>query len=434
MLITTVLKYLIGESSLLAPDFASFRRQEFAFIGLNIFLAVALLLTQIAFPDQFGRPESPFFVLLGAWIAFNCSEFLWLRSRVSLDSESAVLLTWTMIVTSAAVAFGLAYLSYRQDIQYFTLIIGPIFQAAFRLSLRSVLITLGVSDTLIFFWVWNYFRLHPPADINEYVEAATISVIYTVTGLLVWILVNHLRSNQVRLARNLAELEATRSKLIQQEKLAAVGRFSAAIAHEIRNPVAMILSALTTAAGRGLPPEERQEMFDIAAKEAGRLERLTTDFLTYAHPRPTTKVRVDISDSVAYIADVCRPHASERHVELRYESPQGLWADADLDQLHQALLNLVMNAIEASPAGGRVTIHGSLEGPTVTIEVENDHGPIPDGAAAKIFEPFFTTKPSGTGLGLAIARGIILAHQGSLALSQNQADLVRFTISLPVQP
>jgi signal transduction histidine kinase len=137
---------------------------------------------------------------------------------------------------------------------------------------------------------------------------------------------------------------------------------------------------------------------------------------------------------VAYIADVCRPHASERHVELRYESPQGLWADADLDQLHQALLNLVMNAIEASPAGGRVTIHGSLEGPTVTIEVENDHGPIPDGAAAKIFEPFFTTKPSGTGLGLAIARGIILAHQGSLALSQNQADLVRFTISLPVQP
>ncbi len=244
MLITTVLKYLIGESSLLAPDFASFRRQEFSFIGLNIFLAIALLLTQIAFPDQFGRPDNTFFLLLAVWIAFNCLEFLWLGNRTALVPEMAILLTWTTIATNAAVAFGLAYLSYRQDIQYFTLIVSPIFQAAFRLSLNATLFTIGISDGLIFFWVWNYFRLHPPTDVNEYVEAATISVIYTVVGLLIWILVNHLRLNQVRLARNLSELEAARTKLIQQEKLAAVGRFSAAIAHEIRNPVAMILGAL----------------------------------------------------------------------------------------------------------------------------------------------------------------------------------------------
>jgi signal transduction histidine kinase len=427
MLITTVLKYLIGESSLLAPDFASFRRQEFSFIGLNVFLAVALLLTQIAFPDQFGLPDTAFFLLLAAWIAFNCLEFLWLRNRVALDSQNVTLLTWTTIAMNAAVAFGLAYLSYRQDIQYFTLIIGPVFQASFRFSLPATLATLGLSDALIFFWVWNYFRLHPPTDINEYVEAATISVIYTVVGLLVWILVNHLRSKQVR-------LEAARTKLIQQEKLAAVGRFSAAIAHEIRNPVAMILSALTTATGPELPPDERQEMFEIATKEASRLERLTTDFLTYAHPRPTTKARADISDSVAYIADVCRARASERAITIHLDAPEGLCTGVDLDQLHQALLNLAMNAIEASPAGANVTIRGRLDQANVLIEVENDRGPIPSEAAGRIFEPFFTTKPAGTGLGLAIARSIILGHQGDLTLSRNQADLVRFTISLPVQP
>jgi two-component system, NtrC family, sensor histidine kinase HydH len=229
-------------------------------------------------------------------------------------------------------------------------------------------------------------------------------------------------------------LGAARTKLIQQEKLAAVGRFSAAIAHEIRNPVAMILSALTTATGPNLPSDERQEMFEIATKEASRLERLTTDFLMYAHPRPTTKMRADVSDSVAYIADVCRARASERAVELHYDSPEGLCTDVDLDQLHQALLNLVMNAIEASSVGANVTIRGRLNQANVLIEVENDHGPIPREAAGRIFEPFFTTKPSGTGLGLAIARGIILGHQGELTLSRNQADLVRFTISLPVQP
>jgi signal transduction histidine kinase len=427
MLITTVLKYLIGESSLLAPDFASFRRQEFSFIGLNVFLAVALLLTQVAFPDQFGRPDKAFFLLLAAWIAFNCLEFVWLWNRTALGAESILLLTWTTIATNTAVAFGLAYLSYRQDIQYFTLIIGPIFQASFRLSLRTTLFVLGASDSLILFWVWNYFRLHPPMDVNEYVEAATISVIYTVVGLLVWILVNHLRSNQMR-------LEAARAKLVQQEKLAAVGRFSVAIAHEIRNPVAMILSALTTATGRDLPSDERQEMFEIATKEASRLERLTTDFLTYAHPRPTAKLRVDVSDSVAYIADVCRARASERAVAVHYDAPEGLWADVDPDQIQQALLNLVMNAVDASSAGATVKMRGSLEGARVLIDVENDHGPIPSETAGRIFEPFFTTKPSGTGLGLAIARGIILGHQGDLTLSRNQADLVRFTISVPVQP
>lgn len=425
MLLTTLLKHLIGQSSLLAPDFASFRRQEFSFIGLNLFLAAVLLVTQVGFPDQFGRPPSTFFLLFAAWVLFNVGEFFWLRSKNILDPEYAITLTWTTIAINMTVAFGLASLSYRQDIQYYTLIICPVFQAAFRLSLSHTVLTLGISDALIFFWVWTYFRLHPPPDVNEYVEAATFSVIYTVAGLLVWVLVNHLRSNQVH-------LEAARTKLNQQEKLAAVGRFSAAVAHEIRNPVAMILSALTTANTRDLSAMDREEMFEIATKEASRLERLTTDFLTYAHPRPAVKVRDDIADSIAYIADVCRARAAEGNVEIHSEAPEGLWAAADRDQLHQALLNLAMNAIDASPAGTTVIIRGRSEKGSILVEVENGHGPIPPETAARIFEPFFTTKPSGTGLGLAIARSIVLSHGGELALTRNQADLVRFTITLPV--
>ena len=263
-------------------------------------------------------------------------------------------------------------------------------------------------------------------------EAGTISLIYAIAGLLVWTLVNHLRSKQADLARSLMELEAAKERLLIEEKLAAVGRFSTAIAHEIRNPVAMISSALTTAFSRGPDSVESKEMFDIAAKEAFRLERLTTDFLVYAGPRPPVKERGDVADSIGYIADVCGPRATERAVAIRTETPDELWADIDGGQLQQALLNLAMNAIEASPSGSVVVLRGRRDKDRIRIEIENSHGPIPGDAVGRIFEPFFTTKPSGTGLGLAIAHSIVLGHGGELILSRNEPGLVQFSIILPL--
>jgi signal transduction histidine kinase len=431
-LIGDVLTQLVRESSLLAPDFRSFRRQEFTFIVLNLVLLSALVLTQTLFSSYFGSPPPLLWGVLAVGLVTNAFELMWLRGRNELSPGEVVALTWTMIALNMGTAFALASLSYRQDIQYFTLMITPIFQAAFRLSLGATLLTVTASDGLIVFWVWNYFRLHPPQDINEYIEAATISLIYAVTGLLVWTLVNHLRTKQRELAGSLVELEGARAKLLIEEKLAAVGRFSSAIAHEIRNPVAMITSALTTAFSRGPDSPESREMFDIAAREASRLERLTTDFLTYAGPRSLSRQRCDVADSIAYIADVCRPRAIETGVAVRREGPDELWADIDSGQLQQALLNLAMNAIEASPSGAVVTLRGVRDNQRLRIEIENTCGPIPASAAEHIFEPFFTTKPSGTGLGLAIARSIVKAHGGDLILSRNDPEMIQFSIILPI--
>jgi two-component system sensor histidine kinase AtoS len=227
------------------------------------------------------------------------------------------------------------------------------------------------------------------------------------------------------------QLEEARARLLSEEKLAVVGRFSSAIAHEIRNPVAMISSALTTARDRGPESAEGQEMFEIAVKETSRLEKLTTDFLVYARPQFPARERSDVADSVGYIADICRPHAAKVSVAIRTEIAAGLWADIDGGQLQQALLNLAMNAIEASPAGSTVVLRGKRDKAGIAIEVENGHGPIPPNAVHRIFEPFFTTRPAGTGLGLAIARNFVLGHGGDLFLSRNEPDLVRFSITLP---
>jgi signal transduction histidine kinase len=336
-----------------------------------------------------------------------------------------------MIALNLASAFALASLSYRQDVQYFVLMIVPIFQAAFRLSLGATVLTVSASIALIFFWVWNYFRLHGGSYVNDYLEAGTIAIIYAGGALLVWTLVNHLRSKQKELTQNIAELEKAEAKLLVEEKLAAVGRLSTAIAHEIRNPVAMISTALTTAAGLPAGSQESHEMFAIASSEAGRLERLTTDFLSYARPRVPVKQRSDAADSIAYIADICRPKAVEKGVAVRSEARGGLWTLVDSGQLQQALLNLAMNAIEASPEHATVVLRGKREASEIRIEVENTGQSIDALAASHIFEPFFTTKPAGTGLGLAIARSFALAHEGDIILTRNQPGLVQFSILLP---
>jgi two-component system, NtrC family, sensor histidine kinase HydH len=433
MLIANVLKQLIRESSLLAPDFLSFKNQELTFVGLNLFLLVALFLIHVMFPSYFGDPPPVAVGVLAAGFLANAVELVWLQGKQFLSPDGIVALTWGTITLNMAIAFALASLSYRQDIQYFALMLAPILQAAFRLSLGATFLAVTASTTLIFFWVWNYFRLHPPPDLNEYMEAGTISMIYAIAGLLVWTLVNHLRSKQTDLAKSLVELNQAKEKLLIEEKLAAVGRFSTAIAHEIRNPVAMISSALTTAFSRGMDSAQSQEMFEIAAKETSRLERLTGDFLVYARPRSPSKEPGDVGDSIRYISDICRPRAAEKGVGIRTEVPDGLWAEIDGGQMQQALLNLVMNAIEASSSGAAVLLRGKRDNGRIRIEIENANGPIPKDAVGCIFEPFFTTKSGGTGLGLAIAHSIVHGHGGELALTRNEPDVVQFSIFLPAQ-
>jgi signal transduction histidine kinase len=424
MLMANVLRKLIRESSLLAPDFPSFKRQESAFVILNLFVLSVLLLIHTLFSSYFGTPPHSLIVVLAIGFFLNVVELIWLQSPRSLNATGIVILTWIAIVVNMGIAFTLASLSYRQDTQYFALLVAPILQAAFRFSFGSMLAVMVAGTTLDFFWVWNYFRSHPPSQISEYMEAGTISLIYATTGTLVWMLVSYLRSKQV-------ELERAREQLSTEEKLAAVGRLSSAIAHEIRNPVAMISSALATARNSGLSSEERQEMFEIAANEASRLEKLTTDFLAYARPRSPARQLSDLAESIAYIADVCRPHARERCVTIRADAPDGLCANVDSGQIQQALLNLVMNAIEASPSGAVVALRGKWEDGEIRVEIENANGRIPEEAVGHVFEPFFTTKPSGTGLGLAIARNIARGHGGELSLSRNDDSSVQFRLSVP---
>jgi signal transduction histidine kinase len=191
----------------------------------------------------------------------------------------------------------------------------------------------------------------------------------------------------------------------------------------------MIASSIATA--KQLSGAEREEMFAIASDEANRLSQLTTEFLDYASTRRPTLAVTSVADAVAYVADASRAHASQKGVRFEVAIPAEMTVRADEGQLHQALMNLLLNAVDASPAGTTVVVRGHNENQNHCIDVENSGQPIPEHALNRIFEPFFTTKPRGTGLGLAIARNIARAQGGDLILAANELDRIRFSMILP---
>lgn len=431
-LMARVVEKSIRESSFFGPDLSSFRRQESTFVVFNLFMLAVLLLLHTLFSSIFGTPPGLLIAVLALGFFLYVLELICLQGVGPRSASGAAVITWSSITLNMFLAFSLASLSYRPDMQYFALLVPPILQAAFRFSLSSTVAVVLGSTALEFFWVWNYFRSHPPAEINEYIEAATFSLIFSIVGGLVWVLVNSIRSKETDLRRSLIELEQTKERLLTEEKLAAVGRFSSAIAHEIRNPVAMISSALSTGMNQGLTATARKEMFEIAAKEASRLEKLTTDFLSYARPKPPDRRPADIAESVLYIADICRLRAAEKSVTIDAASDE-LPANCDAAQVQQALLNIMVNAVEAASAGGVVRVRGRCEAGLIRVDIEDGDEPIPKDVVEHIFEPFFTTKPAGTGLGLAIARNIAHGNGGDLVLSRNQPGSVQFSLTLPAQ-
>jgi len=175
-------------------------------------------------------------------------------------------------------------------------------------------------------------------------------------------------------------------------------------------------------------------MFAIAAKEAERLERLTTDFLAYAGPRALRAVRTNVADLLNYAAATARARAIEKGVAIGIESDPDLEGEFDSSQIQQALLNLVLNAVDACQRGDTVMLKAGTAGDGVIgLDVIDPAGPIPPEATARIFEPFFTTKAGGTGLGLAIARNIARAHHGDLVLKINEPGQVCFSMKIPAR-
>jgi signal transduction histidine kinase len=415
-----------GGADFAADDQESFGRQEFVFASLNLLLIGALLALQAISRLVRGRPSASVIIVLAVGLTVQAAHLVWLRRKnATISRGTRRFLTFWSLGFNSTLALVLTSLTIRGDTAYYALMLLPILEASFRLGLGVTIAVIGLADFISFMGAYGL-------KVGEYIEAGAMSVIYSVMGVLVWLLVNNLRTREAKFVHNLEELERTRQQLLSEEKLAAIGRLSRAIAHEIRNPVAMISSSLATATRPGQDETEREEMFSIAAKEAVRLERLTTDFLVYARPRPVQIARANLADTLNYVATVARAHAANEGVTIDVAVDSNLEGEFDATQMHQALLNLVLNAIDACHRGDLVKLNAQMNGNgTIRIDVVDPAGPISAEIVARIFEPLFTTKQGGNGLGLAIARNIARAHGSDIVLRFNETRRVCFSIEIP---
>ncbi|HTJ45251.1 MAG TPA: ATP-binding protein [Kofleriaceae bacterium] len=225
--------------------------------------------------------------------------------------------------------------------------------------------------------------------------------------------------------RMLEELEGTK-------RLAALGQFAAAIAHDIRTPLTSVSMNVQILRRKAQLPPSDMEYFDIALDELGRLERSIAQILDYAKPVRLDEAPVDVRELVDDAAKSLATVVANRGVVLRAEHEGGLPPIAgDAQRLRQVLTNLVDNASVASSDGDAVTLRTRREDGHVVIDVEDRGRGIRAEDLGKIFEPFFTTRPDGTGLGLAICQKLVRAHGGELRVRSREGSGSTFSVVLP---
>ncbi|MEM7592297.1 MAG: GAF domain-containing sensor histidine kinase [Cyanobacteria bacterium P01_A01_bin.83] len=234
-------------------------------------------------------------------------------------------------------------------------------------------------------------------------------------------------------AKRTAQLQQAQAKLVETEKLAAIGQFASMIVHEIRNPTTTILMGLQSLQKLNLG-QRNQMRLNLALEEGARLKRLLQEILLYAKPQILQAETIELNQLLADMSFSLRkmPEASQRKLQLVSDHSQFL-VKGDRDKLKQVIINLVKNAFEATEAGETVTCHLSLDHNRAgcCVSVINQGTPIPPDILPKLMEPFVSNKPGGTGLGLAIVKQIVTNHGGALSIESDQVTGTRISFTLP---
>jgi len=232
------------------------------------------------------------------------------------------------------------------------------------------------------------------------------------------------------------------TEMVQAEHLATMGELAAGVAHEIRNPLAGIAGAIEIISKDFPKDHPDREILDDLRQEVRRIEKVLNDLLAYARPKAPQFGMADLKDTVARTLQLARQQIGNKNVEFSIQIPSPLPRfRMDPEQLHQVLLNLVLNGIQALDQEGKITIQARVQagaGPPnrsnyIEITVGDTGGGISREQLERIFRPFYTTKRGGTGLGLSLCRRIISQHGGTLTAESEVKKGSRFIIRLPMR-
>lgn len=250
-----------------------------------------------------------------------------------------------------------------------------------------------------------------------------------------------------------ASLEVSRREVLRGEQFAALGQMAAGLAHELRNPLTSMKILVQSATERGDAAGLRGRSLEVLLEEITRLEHSIQGFLNFAKPPEVEKRVFELSPVLEQILGLVSTQAALKSIEITYDLPETpTIIEADIGHLRQVLLNLLINAMDATPAGGTIQariVHdaehpgpqeGERAGPTVggngtghwlSIQVLDSGCGLPTDLGDRIFEPFVSTKATGLGLGLSISKRIVEAHGGRITAADRSGGGAEFTVRLP---
>jgi two-component system, NtrC family, sensor histidine kinase HydH len=372
------------------------------------------------------------------------SEFPYLR-RLLPDMRQGSLQAWrglwliagmcalTTSMVDLAIRFipaGFEHWHYALDRLYYL----PIVAAGLTLGRMGGLLAAIISGI-------SYLSLTPESvspNAVDRLDRILETIVFCVVGLLTGVL-----SHRERRQRTKAEAAVTQLQTVYRElennvehvkraaRMSALGHLSAGLAHEIRNPLASIEGAASIVQNEPGDDSLRQEFLTIIQAECHRLNRLITNFLDFARPRAPELRPASIPDLLRSTILLVSQTANRSNISIREDfAPVLPPCQCDAEQIRQAILNLLLNAVQAMPAGGEIVVSARHHQSQMIIRVQ-DHGPgIPPENVDSIYDPFFTTKSAGTGLGLAVSYQIAKQHGGELTLEENSPLGAGFALTI----
>ncbi len=322
------------------------------------------------------------------------------------------------------------------------LYIVPIIIGAYWFGMKggvfvSIASTVLYSPHLFLHWT------DPFLDVYNFVEIFLFLLLGGVTG----VLSQMERNQRMRYEQALVRLDDSHRKLKEQtdvlfqteeqlrraDRLSALGELSASMAHEIRNPLGSIKGAVEILKDDYQEEEAKYEFIQILLKETDRLNRIVQEFLGFASPKQPELQPADMNEAIESVLTLTTQEARKAGVKVEKRLDPAIGRRSlDAGLLKQAFLNLVLNAIQAMPDGGVLTVESGIKGGTIEVMISDTGIGIPEENRKKLFSPFFTTKKNGTGLGLAITYRIIENHRGSIDVVSGPGKGTRFTVRIPV--
>ncbi len=237
-----------------------------------------------------------------------------------------------------------------------------------------------------------------------------------------------------KIQKTTADLRKAEAQLIRSEKLAALGQLAAGIAHEIRNPLTSINILIHSLAESFTSETPHREDLGVVEEEIHRINEIIDQFLRFAKPAPPLFEETDVLPIFEETLQLLRPQMERQRISVQKKFQSLPPVIIDREQMKQVILNLLMNAIQAMPMGGRLELSGQLSGDLhwIQFSIKDSGIGIPPEDMDKLFDPFFSTKEGGVGLGLSIAHRIIDQHHGKIEVESTSGKETLFTLWLPI--